>query len=80
MVSWFVKQALVNIARDLGHSEPEPTTREGWAALAHRLGVKGVHIESATAMVTLIASSRSFSSRSRLRLARSRARNSFCEG
>jgi len=44
MVSWFVKQALVNIARDLGHSEPEPTTREGWAALAHRLGVKGVHI------------------------------------
>ena len=44
MVSWFVKQALVNIARDLGHTEPEPTTREGWASLSHRLGVKGVHI------------------------------------
>ena len=44
MVSWFVKQALVNIARDLGHDEPEPTTREGWASLSHRLGVKGVHI------------------------------------
>lgn len=44
MVSWFVKQALVDIARDTGHSEPEPTTREGWARLAMALGVKGVHI------------------------------------
>jgi len=44
MVSWFVKQALVNIARELGHDESEPTTREGWASLSHRLGVKGVHI------------------------------------
>ncbi len=44
MVSWFVKQALVNIARDLGHDGPEPKTREEWARLSHRLGVKGVHI------------------------------------
>ena len=44
MVSWFVKQALVNVARDLGETGPEPTTREGWASLSHRLGVKGVHI------------------------------------
>jgi homospermidine synthase len=44
MVSWFVKQGLVNIARDLGHKGEEPTTREGWAKLAHQLGVKGVHI------------------------------------
>ena len=44
MVSWFVKQALVNIARDLGHKDAEPTTRDGWAKLAHKLGVKGVHI------------------------------------
>lgn len=44
MVSWFVKQALVNIARDMGHKDAEPTTRDGWAALAHKLGVKGVHI------------------------------------
>ena len=44
MVSWFVKQALVNIARDLGHDWPEPQTREEWASLSHRLGVKGVHI------------------------------------
>lgn len=44
MVSWFVKQALVNIAADLGDAAPEPTTRAEWAALAQRLGVKGVHV------------------------------------
>ncbi|MBY0613186.1 MAG: homospermidine synthase [Beijerinckiaceae bacterium] len=44
MVSWFVKQALVNIAKDTGHDAPEPTTREGWAKLMQTLGVKGVHI------------------------------------
>ncbi len=44
MVSWFVKQALVNLANDLGDKSPEPTTRAEWAALAQRLGVKGVHI------------------------------------
>ncbi|MCC2095974.1 MAG: homospermidine synthase, partial [Hyphomicrobiales bacterium] len=44
MVSWFVKRAMVNLAADLGDREPEPATREEWAALAQRLGVKGVHI------------------------------------
>ncbi|PWB82533.1 MAG: homospermidine synthase [Methylocystaceae bacterium] len=44
MVSWFVKQALVNIAADSGLDVPEPETRAEWAALAQRLGVKGVHI------------------------------------
>jgi homospermidine synthase len=44
MVSWFVKQALVNLAADLGDAAPEPRSREEWAALAHRLGVKGIHI------------------------------------
>jgi homospermidine synthase len=44
MVSWFVKQALINLAADLGDTTPEPTTREQWGRLAHRLGVKGVHI------------------------------------
>ena len=44
MVSWFVKQALVNLARDLGDAAAEPTTREGWGQLAKRLGVKGIHI------------------------------------
>jgi homospermidine synthase len=44
MVSWMVKQALVNLAADLKLGVAEPTTREGWAALAQRLGVKGIHI------------------------------------
>jgi homospermidine synthase len=44
MVSWFVKQALVNIASDLGLQFAEPSTREGWAKLMADAGVKGVHI------------------------------------
>src|SRR5690606_10006776 len=46
MVSWFVKQALVDLANDLGLEFEEPATadRAGWAALMQRTGVKGVHI------------------------------------
>ena len=44
MVSWLVKQALVNLAADLGDEAPEPTTREEWGALAQRLEIKGIHI------------------------------------
>ena len=44
MVSWFVKQGLVNLAKDLGDKGAEPKTKEEWARLAQRLGVKGVHI------------------------------------
>jgi homospermidine synthase len=46
MVSWFVKEALVALAADLGHDAPEPAVgdRKGWAQLMQGLGVKGVHI------------------------------------
>ena len=44
MVSWFVKQALLNIAADTGLSIEEPKTRADWGALAQKLGVKGIHI------------------------------------
>ena len=44
MVSWLVKQALVNLAADLGDKGAEPRERDEWATLAQRLGVKGVHI------------------------------------
>jgi len=44
MVSWFVKQALINVATDLGLKFDEPKTRAEWAALMRRAGVKGVHI------------------------------------
>jgi homospermidine synthase len=44
MVSWFVKQALLNIAADLKLKVAKPTTRDGWAKLMKKLGVKGIHI------------------------------------
>ncbi|QXX76029.1 homospermidine synthase [Methylovirgula sp. HY1] len=47
MVSWFVKQALLNIAADVNLAPGEleaPRSREDWARLAMRLGVKGIHI------------------------------------
>lgn len=46
MVSWFVKQALVDIARDTGmeFEEPGADDREGWAKLMKKAGVKGIHI------------------------------------
>ncbi len=44
MVSWFVKQALLNVAADCGVDMPEPKTRAEWALLAQATGVKGIHI------------------------------------
>jgi len=44
MVSWLVKQALINLANDTGLSYTKPQTREEWARLMQTLGVKGVHI------------------------------------
>lgn len=49
MVSWFVKQALVNLAADLGKGDYSqgplaPKTRAEWGALMAELGVKGIHI------------------------------------
>ena len=44
MVSWFVKQALMNLAKDTGLSVKEPKARAEWGALMQRLGVKGIHI------------------------------------
>jgi homospermidine synthase len=44
MVSWMVKQALLDIARDLALEHTEPKTREEWGRLMQRAGVKGIHI------------------------------------
>ena len=44
LVSHFVKQALIDIARDADPSAPIPADRSGWAELAERLGVKVIHI------------------------------------
>ena len=44
LVSHLVKQALLNIAGDLGVPAATPTTRESWANLARTLGIKVMHI------------------------------------
>ncbi|WP_375461922.1 homospermidine synthase [uncultured Enterovirga sp.] len=44
MVSWFVKQALVDLAGELGVETGDPASREEWAALMSQVGVKGIHI------------------------------------
>jgi homospermidine synthase len=44
MVSWMVKQALLDIADDLDIAFTEPSSREEWAGLMRRAGVKGIHI------------------------------------
>ena len=44
MVSWLAKQALLDLARDMKITVKEPATREAWAKLMKRLGVKGLHI------------------------------------
>ncbi len=57
MVSWFVKQALVHLAHDLGDKAPEPKTKDEWSRLAQRLGVKGVHIAERDTQVASIPKS-----------------------
>jgi homospermidine synthase len=44
MVSWFVKQALLNVAGDFRIDAGEPRSRDEWARLMQRVGVKGIHI------------------------------------
>ena len=44
LVSHFVKQALVDIARETDPATAVPADRAGWGRLAERLGVKVIHI------------------------------------
>src|SRR3954468_7336084 len=44
MVSFFVKQALLNVAQDLKLNAHEPKTKAEWADLMRQAGVKGIHI------------------------------------
>jgi homospermidine synthase len=44
MVSWFVKQALVDIAGAMKLKFEEPRSREEWGTLMKRVGVKGIHV------------------------------------
>jgi homospermidine synthase len=44
LVSHFVKQALLLMAKDVGLSVALPQSREQWAALAQQLGIKAIHV------------------------------------
>ena len=44
LVSHFVKQALLDLARDANVEHERPTERTGWASLAQRLGVRAIHV------------------------------------
>jgi homospermidine synthase len=44
LVSHFVKQALIDLARNTGLQDAVPATRTEWARLAETLGVKAIHI------------------------------------
>jgi homospermidine synthase len=54
LVSHFVKQALVDLARQDDPAAPIPGDRAGWGALAERLGVKVIHIAERDTQVATI--------------------------
>ncbi|HWB49367.1 MAG TPA: saccharopine dehydrogenase C-terminal domain-containing protein [Stellaceae bacterium] len=54
LVSHFVKQALVDIARRDDPAAPVPTDRTGWGRLAERLGIKVIHIAERDTQVAAI--------------------------
>ncbi|MBI3516979.1 MAG: homospermidine synthase [Proteobacteria bacterium] len=54
LVSHFVKQALLNIARDTGLTVTKPGTRKAWGELAERLGVRVIHIAERDTQVSNI--------------------------
>ncbi|HTV90975.1 MAG TPA: saccharopine dehydrogenase C-terminal domain-containing protein [Stellaceae bacterium] len=55
LVSHFVKQALLDIAREGEPRVAAPAERAGWAALAERLGVKVIHIAERDTQVARMA-------------------------
>ncbi len=54
IVSHFVKQALVDLARIGDTDTPVPSDRAGWAALAERLDIKVIHIAERDTQVASI--------------------------
>lgn len=54
LASHFVKKALLDIASGVGAPCEPPTTREQWAGLARRLGVKVIHIAERDTQVSAL--------------------------
>jgi homospermidine synthase len=57
LVSHFLKQALLDIARDTASDCPAPTSKKEWAELAERLGVRTIHIAERDTQVANIPKS-----------------------
>lgn len=55
LVSHFVKQALLDIARDTGRPTAAPADRLGWARLARDLDIKVIHIAERDTQIARIA-------------------------
>ncbi len=58
LVSHFVKQALLNIAADTGVTLSKPSNRQQWGELAHRLGVRVIHVAERDTQVSAIPKER----------------------
>jgi homospermidine synthase len=54
LVSHFVKQALIDLARNAGLQGAMPATRSEWAHLAETLGVKAIHIAERDTQVSTV--------------------------
>lgn len=55
LVSHFVKQALINVAGDLGVDAGNPTSREEWGQLAQKVNVSVIHIAERDTQVSKVA-------------------------
>ncbi len=53
MVSWFVKQALLNVAKEIGLKVQHPQSRDAWAKLAQKTGIKGIHVAERDTQVAI---------------------------
>ncbi|MFO0293474.1 MAG: homospermidine synthase [Rhodospirillales bacterium] len=58
LVSHFVKEALLHVARDTGAATATPHDRDGWGRLARDLGVKVIHIAERDTQVASVAKAR----------------------
>lgn len=52
LISHFVKQALLNIAKDCNLDIPVPKTQPEWAKLSSQLGIKAIHIAERDTQIT----------------------------
>jgi homospermidine synthase len=59
LVSHFVKRALLDLANDLGLDVARPASRREWGELAHRLGIKVIHVAERDTQIAERAKARS---------------------